>query len=114
MSEDCVYMIVMIIAVIVLFVVYMYRFFKMPSDEQLEKVKEWLLFAVTKAEKEMGAGTGKIKLRYVYDMFVEKFTWLAKIITFDMFSMMVDEALLNMREILEKNKAVRELVEERK
>lgn len=34
--------------------------------------------------------------------------------TFDMFSVMVDEALLNMREILEKNKAVRELVEERK
>lgn len=34
--------------------------------------------------------------------------------TFDMFSVMVDEALLNMREKLEKNKAVRELVEERK
>ncbi len=42
-----------------------YSFVKMPSKKQLEKVREWLLYAVTKAEKELGAGTGKIKLRYV-------------------------------------------------
>lgn len=45
-----------------------YVFVKMPSDKQLNKVREWLLYAVTKAEKEMGGGTGQIKLRYVYDM----------------------------------------------
>lgn len=47
-----------------------YVFVKMPSDKQLNKVREWLLYAVTKAEKELGGGTGQIKLRYVYDMFV--------------------------------------------
>ncbi len=62
-----------------------YSFVKMPSDKQLNKVREWLLYAVTKAEKELGAGTGKLKLRYVYDMFVARFEWLAKVITFDMF-----------------------------
>lgn len=36
-----------------------YSFVKMPSDKQLNKVREWLLYAVTKAEKELGAGTGK-------------------------------------------------------
>lgn len=35
-----------------------YSFVKMPSDKQLNKVREWLLYAVTKAEKELGAGTG--------------------------------------------------------
>lgn len=49
-----------------------YVFVKMPSDKQLNKVREWLLYAVTKAEKELGGGTGQIKLRYVYDMFVAR------------------------------------------
>lgn len=32
-----------------------YVFVKMPSDKQLNKVREWLLYAVTKAEKELEA-----------------------------------------------------------
>ena len=68
------------------------------------------LYAVTKAEKELGAGTGKLKLRYVYDMFVARFEWLAKVITFDMFSMMVDEALEQMRTMLDSNEAVQKLI----
>lgn len=87
-----------------------YTFFKMPSDKQLNKVREWLLYAVTKAEKELGAGTGKIKLRYVYDMFVARFDWLAEVISFEMFSIMVDEALAKMRDMIDKNEAVKSLV----
>ena len=88
-----------------------YVFVKMPSDKQLNKVREWLLYAVTKAEKELGAGTGKLKLRYVYDMFVARFEWLAKVITFEMFSMMVDEALEQMKAMLEQNEAALKFVE---
>lgn len=77
---------------------------------KVNKVREWLLYAVTKAEKELGAGTGKLKLRYVYDMFVARFEWLAKVITFDMFSMMVDEALEQMRTMLDSNEAVQKLI----
>lgn len=87
-----------------------FTFFRMPDDKQLNKVREWLLYAVVVAEKELGAGTGKIKLRYVYDMFVARFDWLAEVITFEMFSMMVDEALDEMKEMLESNKAVQSLV----
>ena len=76
-----------------------YSFVKMPSDKQLNKVREWLLYAVTKAEKELGAGTGKLKLRYVYDMFVARFEWLAK-----------DEALEQMRTMLDSNEAVQKLI----
>ena len=59
-----------------------YSFVKMPSDKQLNKVREWLLYAVTKAEKELGAG----------------------------FSMMVDEALEQMRTMLDSNEAVQKLI----
>ena len=87
-----------------------YVFVKMPSDKQLNKVREWLLYAVTKAEKELGGGTGQIKLRYVYDMFVARFTWLARVISFEAFSMMADEALERMKKMLESNKAMQTLV----
>lgn len=87
-----------------------YTFLKMPSDKQLNKVREWLLYAVTTAEKELGGGTGQIKLRYVYDMFVARFTWMAKILSFEAFSMMVDEALDKMKDMIEKNTAVQRLV----
>ncbi len=43
-------------------------------------------------------------------MFVARFEWLAKVITFDMFSMMVDEALEQMKSMLEENEAVQKLV----
>ena len=87
-----------------------YVFVKMPLDKQLNKVREWLLYAVTKAEKELGGGTGQIKLRYVYDMFVARFAWLARVISFEAFSMMVDEALERMKKMLENNKAMQTLV----
>lgn len=38
------------------------------------------------------------------------FEWLAKVITFDMFSMMVDEALEQMRTMLDSNEAVQKLI----
>ena len=87
-----------------------YSFVKMPTDKQLKKVREWLLYAVTKAEKKLGGGTGQIKLRYVYDRFVKRFPWLAWAISFEKFSMMVDEALEKMKGMLESNKAMQELV----
>lgn len=81
-----------------------------PSEEQLLKVKEWLLYAVIMAEKELGAGTGQLKLRYVYDMFVEKFPALVSIISFELFSRLVDEALEKMRHLLEYNKDIEDYV----
>ncbi len=104
------YIIVAIIAALVVAGVAIYRYFGLPSDAQLAKVREWLLWAVTEAEKELGGGTGKLKLRQVYDLFVTRFPWLAKIVSFELFSDMVDDALDEMREMLQNNKAVKQLV----
>ena len=89
-----------------------YRFIKIPTIEQLDKVREWLLLAVTEAEKAMGGGTGRLKLRMVYGMFIDKFPWLVKVVSFEQFSAMVDEALEQMREMLTNNEAVKEFVEQ--
>ena len=89
---------------------YIVEFWKKSKEAQISNVKEWLLYAVTLAEKELGGGTGKLKLRYVYDMFVTKFTWLNKVISFELFSEMVDEALTRMNHLLQTNEAIEEFV----
>lgn len=104
------YIILAALAAIAVGVVLAVRFFKQPSSEQLTKVREWLLFAVTEAEAMFGSNSGQIKLRYVYDLFVGKFPWLAKLVSFEFFSKLVDDALDEMREMLDTNDAIAEYV----
>ena len=75
------------------------------------KAKEWLKWAVMVAEQELGSGTGQAKLRMVYDMFVDRFPAIASVLPFNIFSKWVDLALEWMREQLEKNEAIRIMVE---
>lgn len=58
------------------------------------------------AEKDLGSGTGQLKLRQVYSMAIDKFHWVARIVTFEQFSLWVDEALIWAKDQLEKNKAI--------
>ena len=104
-------LIVALIAFIAATAVYIVDFKRLPKNEQLAKVKEWMLYAVTMAEKELGSGTGKLKLRYVYDLFLTKFSWLAKVISFEQFSELVDEALEEMKLLLNTNEQIAAIVE---
>lgn len=104
------YLVVALMAVTGMVGVFIGRFLKMPTSEQREKVKEWLLWAVTQAEAELGSGTGKLKLRQTYDLFVQRFPAVAMAVSFDTFSLWVDEALEEMRKMLKENKAVKEIV----
>lgn len=87
-----------------------FYFAKNSTSAQLTNVKEWLVWAVTGAEKELGGGTGQLKLRQVYDLFLLRFPKLASAISFDTFSKLVDEALEVMRKMLETNAAVQKFV----
>lgn len=86
------------------------KFCKSTKEEQIKKIKEWLLYATILAEKELGGGTGRLKLRYVYDMFIVKFPWLSKLFSFDRFSEFVDDALYEMKELMATNNAVNNYV----
>ena len=90
-----------------------YQFALLGKDKQIDKIKEWLLFAVIQAEQHLGGGTGKVKLRFVYDMFVDKFKVISMLISFEDFSLMVDEALEIMRDMLASNEKVKEYVEKK-
>ena len=86
------------------------KWFSLSKEEQIKNLKEWLLYAVMLAESHYGSGTGKLKLREVYDKFVSQFPWLAKVITFEYFSTLVDEALEEMKKILNENNRIEELI----
>lgn len=104
------YIVIAVVAVLTVSGILVYSFIKMPPNQQIEKIQEWLLYAVVAAERELGSGTGQIKLRMVYDMFVGKFPSVAKILTFDSFSALVDDALDRMEKMLSKNKNLAEYV----
>ena len=68
--------------------------------------KNWLVWAVSEAEQMFGSKTGKLKLRYAYELAVTRFPTIAKLIPFAMFSKMVDGALIVMRTMIENNKNI--------
>ena len=65
--------------------------------------KNWLVWAVTEAEKTFGSGTGQLKLHHAYDLAVARYPTIAKLIPFPVFKWLVDRALVTMREMIEKN-----------
>ena len=78
----------------------------------LRRVKEWLKYAVSLAEKELGSGTGQLKLRKVYDDFITKYPWISLMISFETFSTLVDEALVWLRTQIKDNKNIKNYVSE--
>ena len=86
-------------------------FVKLPKDKKIANIKEWLKFAVVDAEKELGSGTGQLKLRMVYNMAVKQFPFIVQLIPFHTFSGWVDESLDWMRGQLAENKAAQNYVE---
>jgi hypothetical protein len=101
---------VLAVAVLIVSGIGIYTFINYPTNDKIQKVKEWLLFAVTQAETEFGTSTGQIKLRYVYDLFIAKFPAISKVISFDSFSLLVDEALEQFKKLLINNKTLQEKV----
>lgn len=86
------------------------KFIQLGKAKKIEMISEWLLLAVVQAEKELGSGTGQIKLRYVYDMFLAKFKYVSMLISFNQFSIMVDAALDKMKEMLSDNAKLQEYI----
>lgn len=89
---------------------YVYKFLKKPTSEQIENVKQWLIWACIEAERMWGSGTGKIKIREVYDWFITKFPAISNVISFETFSTWVDLALEEARKIIETNQTVNNYV----
>lgn len=107
---DNVLIAIAIIAIVGLIIAALYQFINLGKEKQLEVVRQWLLYACIEAEKALGSNTGKIKLRYVYNLFISKFKYLSLVISFEQFSLLVDESLETMREMISSNKSIQDYV----
>ena len=105
------FMVITLLAVILAVASMLVQFAGRPNSEQLLALSEWLKYAVTEAEKQLGSGTGQLKLRYVWNMAIERFDWLDRVMEFEKFAYYVDLALVWMREQLEKNANIGTYVE---
>ena len=72
--------------------------------------KNWLVWAVSEAEAVFGSKTGKLKLRYAYELAIERFPVVAKFIPFSVFSKFVDSALDIMRDMIENNQNIADAI----
>lgn len=106
------FLVVALIACIAMVIFLVIRFLGLPTEQQNNKVKEWLVWACIEAERELQSGTGQLKLRKVYNVFcaVPVFTWVARTISFDLFSYWVSDALVIMKRMLVSNAALAEYV----
>lgn len=102
---------VSLIIVVIAILCGVWSFIKLPNKIKINNVKEWLKIAVVEAEKNLGSGTGQLKLRQVYNLAITKFPWIGQLIKFETFSEWVDEALVWMRDELSKNDAIKNYIE---
>ena len=100
-------LIILIVLAVLLVGAGVFWFIKLPKDQKIKNLKEWLKWAVVEAEKALGSGTGQLKLRMVYNMAIKEFPWIAGIVSFERFSAWVDEALEWMREQLDNNEKIK-------
>ena len=89
---------------------FLYNFFKNPSAQQLESIKQWAIYACAMAEAALGSGTGQLKMRATYDMFLNKFPALAKIVPFEKYKQLAESALMEFKKMLKENPNVQDLV----
>jgi hypothetical protein len=73
------------------------------SYKHPQKIKEWLVFACAQAELSLGGGTGMLKLRLVYDMFISQFPIFSKLVSFATFQAWTEEALVTFKEWVKNN-----------
>ncbi len=106
-------LLVAILALIFAAILSVKKWLTLPPEEREKQIKQWLLYVVIQAESELGGGgTGRVKLSSVYGKFVEKFGVIALLMPFDKFSKLVDEALEQMRHMLESNERIKAIVED--
>ena len=74
-----------------------------------QRIKQWLIWACSQAELALGSGTGMLKLREVYNMFITQYPIFSKFISFETFQKWTEEALETFKKWLESNPSAQEL-----
>lgn len=102
----------LITTVVLAFVGYLvYTYLTAPSEKRKSMIYSWLLQAVVEAEKIFKSKSGSLKFSYVYDAYLQRFPLISRFLPKAIFMELVNEALVEMRKLLEHNKSVKDYIE---
>ena len=79
------------------------------KQTKINLIEGWLKYMVILAERKFGSGTGKLKLTYVYNKFVEKWPEIAAWMNETQFNDLVQKAIEKMEE-LRRNEAINNFI----
>lgn len=106
------YLIITALAMVILAVCFIVDFIKKSPKERLESVKQWAVYACALAEAHLGSGTGQLKMKETYNMFLKTFPSLAEIISFEQYKAIAEESLAELKEMLKTNPNIQNIVQD--
>lgn len=74
-------------------------------------IVDWLVAVCADMERELGSGTGRLKLAGAYEIFIATFPIVSKFISAEFFAILVDEALEILNENIAKNDKIKSYIE---
>ena len=104
------YLIITALSIIVIAIISIINFMKQNPEERLKSVKQWAIYACALAESHLGSGTGQLKMRETYNMFLQTFPSLAEKISYNTYKGIAEEALVEFKEMLKTNPNVQNVV----
>lgn len=91
------------------FILYIRKFFKLPTNEQIKVIKDFIYTLVLSAEKELGSSTGQAKLATVIQKFYSTCPIdLRKFMTEKMIIDFIEESVERMKKYFENNPVAQE------
>lgn len=76
-----------------------------------KSIKRCLVWACSEAERMLGSKTGRLKLKMVYDTFVNSYPIISTFVPFKLFCEWIDIALDELKAMIESNENIRGYIE---
>lgn len=86
------------------------KLLSLPTTKKKQQLGIVLLNLVILAEAKFGQKTGRVKFSFVYSEILKQFTWV-KFIPLSVVEDLIEDALAEMRKLLESNVKVKQIVE---
>lgn len=86
------------------------KYMEKDKEAKIAAICEWLKYAVTVTESSLQGGTGKLKLQMAWSMATAQFPFITKVMDFQQFSEYVDDALDWMKNQIETNPNIKNVI----
>lgn len=103
-------MLIVAAAMLVMAIIFIIDFIQKSPKEKLESIKQWAIYACALAEAHLGSGTGQLKMRETYDMFLQRFPSLATYISYETYKETAEMALVEFKQMLSSNPNIQEMI----